>query len=100
MSTLISRGFGALQKIITRGFFSTPSPDCIVAFQGKIQEAGFQGSFATSLGFQGIIDDSSVGLAGKLTGERLLQGLIGNTSIGINGILTDQAGFQGDICED
>ena len=60
MANLISRGFGALQRIITRGFSSgsPPSPDCIVAFIGTItppidEAIGFQGTIYPSIAFNG-----------------------------------------------
>ena len=39
MANIISRGFGALQRIITRGFSSAapPSPDCFIGFIGTIE---------------------------------------------------------------
>lgn len=38
--TVVSRGFGLLQRIITRGFFSAapPSPDCFLGFNGKVTD--------------------------------------------------------------
>ena len=86
MSTLISRGFGALQRIITRGFFSgaPPSPDCIVAFIGTItppldDAIGFKGTIYPLIAFNGIIVDNDLGFIGTIY---------------------DTKAFTGDICDD
>ncbi|MCK5609427.1 hypothetical protein KAR91_46570 [Candidatus Pacearchaeota archaeon] len=82
--------------------FGTPiviSPDCIVAFQGKIKDAAFQGAVIGTVAFQGILIDEAAGFTGLLAGERLLQGPL-DPSVGFSGILTDEVGFQGDLCDD
>ena len=82
--------------------FGTPvivSQDCFVGFQGRIEDFATQGQLLDSLSFQGVIDDSSVALTGKLTAEKLVQGPLVQTT-GLNGILQDNIAFDGDICED
>ncbi|WP_372857643.1 hypothetical protein [Pseudoalteromonas sp.] len=81
---LITRGFGALQRIITRGFFSDapPSPDCYIGFIGVIEspdtsKAGFVGRISSANGFNGAIDATNAGFSGTISG--------------ING-------FKGDVC--
>lgn len=84
MANIISRGFGALQRIITRGFFSSspPSPDCFIGFNGKIEED------SNLSGFIGVLDDKN-GFAGALDSQ----------AAGLNGIMTDRNGFKGDLCD-
>ena len=83
--TLISRGFGALQRIITRGFFSgaPPSPDCFIGFIGTIE-----------------VDDSGVGFIGTIEGSNGFNSSIDAANAGFIGTLGDKNGFRGDICHD
>ena len=82
--SLISRGFGALQRIITRGFFSSdaPSPDCYVVFTSLITPdtsspyVVLSSLIVGSISENGIIDDT------ETTGAGLLQPVIAfNSSI-------------------
>ena len=101
--TVISRGFGLLQRIITRGFFSgaAASPDCIVAFQGHIQDSnGTQGAIELNCAVVGEIVNVDTGVNGTIYPERLFTGTIDGTSNGFNGAVTDKAGFNGDICNE
>ncbi len=85
MSTLISRGFGALQRIITRGFFVAPppSPNCFIGFIGTIG-----------------LDESGVGFIGTIGDSNGFDGSIDATSAGFIGTMNDNNGFRGDICHD
>lgn len=82
--TLISRGFGALQRAISRGFFSAPpSPDCVVGFIGTItppigEAVGFVGTIHPLIAFNGTIDDNDLGFIGTIY---------------------DTKAFKGDICD-
>ena len=60
MSTLVSRGFGALARLVTRGFFSSlaplvPTPDCYLGFDGKISGTDYEGNIHLYKGFQGVV---------------------------------------------
>lgn len=85
MANLISRGFGALQRIITRGFNSAskPSPDCLVGFIGSIE---FNNE---PLGFVGAISGSSSFISAIDEGEAAFISNIG-----------DSKGFNGSLCND
>jgi len=100
--TVISRGFGLLQRIITRGFFSSaaPSPDCILAFNGKIQESvGYQGLIDdTSTAVVGLINDEATAVYGTIYPQAAFTGEITDRE-GYVGEVTDKAGFKGVICE-
>lgn len=82
MANLITRGFGALQRIITRGFFSAspPSEDCYSVFSGKIE------------GRPEI-------LQGKIQETFVLQGKINNTLV-LNGIIKEYTVLNGGLCCD
>ena len=100
--TLISRGFGTLQRIITRGFFSgaPPSPDCFVAFQGEITpEAGFQGEIELNLAVNGFINDDPTAVIGTIYPVARFEGIIDSSDTGFNGTITDKDGFIGTMCD-
>lgn len=100
--TLISRGFGALQRIITRGFFSAapPSPDCFVAFQGQITPSeGFEGEIELNLAVVGIINDADTAVIGAIYPVARFEGIIDPRDTGFNGTITDKDGFIGKMCD-
>ena len=80
MANLITRGFGALQRIITRGFFSAsqPSEDCYVGFIGSIEEdtsiAAFIGSVTDINGFSGATNAKDAAFSGTITGNNGFKG--------------------------
>ena len=84
MANLITRGFGALQRVITRGFYSSaaPSPDCYIGFIGLIGEP--------------VLD--SVGFVGRISSNNGFTGLVDATSAGFKGTITGINGFKGDVC--
>jgi len=102
MSNIISRGFGALQRVITRGFSSAapPSPDCFLGFNGKVTGSqGFEGLIddsATAL--MGLINDDPVAVIGTVYPQIAFSGIITDRE-GFNGPVTDKEGFQGEICD-
>lgn len=61
MSTLISRGFGALQRIITRGFFSSapPTPECFIGMISAID--------AENTGMLSAIDPDNTGMISAIS---------------------------------
>lgn len=100
--TVISRGFGLLQRIITRGFFSgaPPSPDCFLAFEGLIQDtAGFQGLINDDpVAVNGLINDDPVATIGLLHPQVAFEGPLTDKA-GFEGPLTDSEGFEGELCD-
>ena len=100
--TVISRGFGLLQRIITRGFFSSaaPSPDCYEAFNGTITDRiGLEGVITGSVGFQGAINDSVTAFIGTIYPVARFEGAIDSTGISVVGAITDTIGFEGCVCD-
>jgi hypothetical protein len=101
--TVISRGFGLLQRIITRGFFSAaaPSPDCYVGFQGAITDsAGYVGLVTSSIGYTGLIADTATATQGHIYPVARYQGIIDSTGLSFEGQITDKDGFEGVICNE
>lgn len=100
--TVISRGFGLLQRIITRGFFSgaPPSPDCFLAFEGPISDtAGFQGAINDDpVAVVGLINDDPVAVLGTIFPNKAFEGPLTDRA-GFEGKVTDSEGFEGDVCD-
>ena len=100
--TVVSRGFGLLQRIITRGFFSSapPSPDCFLGFNGKITDSqGFQGLIDDSVtAVIGLINDDPVAVIGMVYPQAAFSGIITDKQA-FNGVVTDKKGFEGEICD-
>lgn len=101
--TLISRGFGALQRVIARGFFSAapPSPDCFLGFNGEITDKqGFQGLIEGGVtAVVGIINSEDTAVIGTVYPQAAFNGIIDESDLAVNGAITDKEGFQGVICE-
>ena len=103
--TVISRGFGLLQRIITRGFFSSDepppaSPDCFVGGIGAITDVqavvGVINGAATAE--NGLINDAPTAKVGLIHALKAANGLINDAPTADVGAVTDTAGFQGAIC--
>ena len=102
MANIISRGFGTLQRIITRGFFSgaAPSPDCEAPFQSTITgESAYQGVIDDSANaFLSIINDDPIASILPFLDKKAFQGTITDTQAFI-GVILDYEAFEGEICD-
>lgn len=84
MANLITRGFGALQRVITRGFFSAskPSEDCYIPFIGKI-----------------TIEDNTSAFVGPINNVNGFSGELNTKIAAFNGTMKDINGFEGELCD-
>ena len=102
-ATIISRGFGALSRLVTRGFFSgaAPSPDCFLAFNGKITGSeGFEGLINDDpVAVIGLINDDPVAVLGTVFPEMAFNGLIDDSPTASQGKVTGAEGFDGEVCD-
>lgn len=77
-----------------------PSPDCDIAFQGKITDTiSFIGTIQ-DIAFQGPLDAGDLAFIGRVNDTRPFQGIIVDDDLGFQGNLTDEIGLEGDLCED